>query len=55
MLSITEASRVVGISRAGMYKLVKSSTTGLPVVHIGTRLLVPRDQLFEWIDKQIKH
>lgn len=54
MLTITETSRVLGISRAATYQLAKSSTSTLPVLHIGTRLMVPRDSLLEWIATQTK-
>lgn len=54
MLTITEASKVLGISRSKTYQLVKS-ISDFPVLTLGKRLMVPRDQLLTWIDKHLKH
>lgn len=54
MLTITEASKVLGISRSKTYQLVKS-ISDFPVLPLGKRLMVPRDQLLAWIDKHLKH
>lgn len=50
MLSVMELSEFLGISKSGAYELVK--TKGFPVVKIGARVLIPKDKLIEWIDKQ---
>ena len=39
---------VLGISRAGAYELVHSE--GFPALKIGSRIVVPKDKLREWID-----
>ena len=39
---------VLGISRAGAYELVHSE--GFPTLKIGSRIVVPKDKLREWID-----
>jgi excisionase family DNA binding protein len=41
--TVDEAARMLGISRASAFQAVHAG--GLPVVRIGRRLLVPRNQL----------
>ena len=52
MLSVPEMAAALGISRAGAYELARSE--GFPALRIGTRILVPKDKLQEWVDKQIE-
>ena len=47
MLSVPELTDVLGISRASAYELVKSK--GFPVLHIGNRIVIPKDELIAWI------
>ena len=47
MLSVPDLTEVLGISRAGAYELVKSE--GFPSLHIGNRVLVPKEALIAWI------
>lgn len=53
MLSVPELASVLGISRAGVYELVKEK--GFPSLTIGSRILVPRDKLIAWIDTKSSH
>ena len=50
MLSVPEMSAALGISRAGAYELARSE--GFPALRIGTRIVIPKDKLQEWVDKQ---
>ena len=50
MLSVPEMGAALGISRAGAYELARSE--GFPALRIGTRILIPKDKLQEWVDKQ---
>ena len=43
-----QVAAVLGISRAGAYELVHSE--GSPALKIGSRIVVPKDKLREWID-----
>ena len=52
MLSVPEMAAALGISRAGAYELARSE--GFPALRIGTRIVVPKDKLQEWVDKQIE-
>ena len=47
MLFVPDLVDVLGISRAGAYELVKSE--GFPSLHIGNRVLVPKEELIAWI------
>ena len=49
-LTVPEVGEVLGISRAKAYDLARRE--GFPSMRIGTRILVPRDKLIRWIDKQ---
>lgn len=48
MLKVVQVATVLGISRAGAYELVHSD--GFPALKIGSRIVVPKDKLWEWID-----
>ena len=50
MLSVPEMAAALGISRAGAYELSRSE--GFPALRIGTRIVIPKDKLQEWVDKQ---
>ena len=50
-LSAEEVAQVLGISRAGAYTLMHSK--GFPVLQVGKRMVVPKDKLLDWIEKQI--
>ena len=52
MLSVPDLTEALGISRAGAYELVKSE--GFPTLHIGNRILVPKDELIAWIKRSTK-
>ena len=48
MLNVVQVAAVLGISRAGAYELVHSED--FPTLKIGSRIVVPKDKLREWID-----
>ena len=49
-LSVEQLAALLGISRAGAYTYVHSD--GFPVLRLGKRMLIPRDQLIAWLDAQ---
>ena len=49
MLSVPDLTAVLGFSRAGAYELVKSE--GFPSLHIGNRILIPKEELIAWIKR----
>ena len=51
MLSVPEMAAAPGISRAGAYELARSE--GFPALRIGTRIVIPKDELWEWIKRNI--
>ena len=48
MLNVVQVAAVLASSRAGAYELVHSE--GFPALKIGSRIVVPKDKLWEWID-----
>ena len=51
MLSVPEMAAAMGNSRAGAYELARSE--GLPALRIGTRIVIPKDELREWIKRNM--
>ena len=51
MLSVQDVARVLGISRAGAYELVKSE--GFPAMNIGNRIIVPKEDFILWVKQKI--
>ena len=51
MLSVPDLTDALGISRARAYELVKSE--GFPALHIGNRILIPKEELIAWIKDNI--
>ena len=50
-LSAEDVAKVLGISRANAYNLMRSK--GFPTLKIGKRMSVPKHKLIEWIDAQM--
>lgn len=51
MLSVPEIASVLGISRAASYELARSKD--FPSLRIGTRIVVPKDQFIEWVNRKV--
>ena len=49
-LSANQVAQVLGISRANAYTLMHSK--GFPTVQIGKRMVVPKNKLIEWMERQ---
>ena len=49
MLSVPEMAAALGIS--GAYELARSE--GFPALRIGTRIVIPKDELREWIKRNM--
>jgi len=49
VLNATQLSEILGISRAGAYNLMHRED--FPTLQIGKRMLVPRDKLMVWIER----
>ncbi|RQD68655.1 MAG: DNA-binding protein [Tindallia sp. MSAO_Bac2] len=49
-ITVGEVAEVLGISRTGAYEVVKSE--GFPCLKVGRRLLIPRDQFINWIERK---
>ena len=50
MLNAEIAKDVLGISISSAYELMRRKD--IPSVHIGNRMIVPKDKLREWIGKE---
>ena len=54
MLTVDEVANVLGVSRATAYELVHA-VDGCPHVHIGKRIIMPRDALITRLRKSLWH
>lgn len=50
-LCADEVAKVLGISRAGAYTLMRSA--GFPTLYIGKRMVVPKHKLLAWVEEHI--
>lgn len=50
MMNMTDVAAVLGISRAGAYKLAHDSR--FPAFQIGKRIVVSREKFLDWLDRQ---
>ena len=50
-INVATVSKVLGISASSGYELMHEKD--FPSIKIGSRILVPRDKLKEWLDKKI--
>ena len=50
-LNAKMVAQVLGISMAGTYELLHQKD--FPVVKIGSRLVVPKEKLLAWVEKQV--
>ena len=53
MLSVNQAAEVLGISNVSLYKLIEKDKS-FPVVKLGRRKSIPKEQLKKWIDEKSK-
>ena len=51
MLSVSQVADVLGIGRTNAYELVKEK--GFPSLKIGSRIVIPRDKLIQWIEEKV--
>ena len=52
MLSVTDMAKFLGISRTNAYKLIH--TADFPKIQLGKRIVIPKDKLLEWLNRQMK-
>ena len=50
MMNMTDVATVLGISRAGAYKLAHDSS--FPAFQIGRRVIVSCEKFLDWLDRQ---
>ena len=50
-LSVEEAGKLLGVSRQVAYQLIHRPD--FPTLQIGRRVLIPKKQLEEWMDRQV--
>ena len=50
-LNADDVAAVLGISRANAYTLMHSKD--FPTIQIGKRMVVPKDKLLAWMEKQL--
>lgn len=52
MLNAKQIASLFGISISSAYELMRED--GFPSIRIGNRLIVPKDKLVGWIERQVK-
>lgn len=52
-MSVPQAAEVLGISAVSLYKLIQNDKS-FPVISIGRRKTVPKEQLKVWINSNCK-
>ena len=50
-LTAADIAAVLSISLGGAYMLLHSK--GFPTLHIGRRMVAPRERFLEWLDEQL--
>ena len=50
-VSVSVLAQLFGISQSSCYELMHEK--GFPSLRIGSRIVIPRDKLIEWIDSRI--
>ena len=53
IMSVPQAAEVLGISAVSLYKLIQNDKS-FPVISIGRRKTVPKEQLKVWINSNCK-
>jgi predicted DNA-binding transcriptional regulator AlpA len=51
-LNAQQVADILGIAKNSAYTLMHSE--GFPTLHIGKRLLVPKEKLLQWMDDQLE-
>ena len=52
MLSANDLLEIFPISRSGIYDLLREP--GFPCIHLGRRIIVPRDAMIEWLENRLQ-
>lgn len=51
-LNAQQVADLLGIAKNSAYTLMHSE--GFPTLHIGRRLVVPKEKLLQWMDEQLE-
>lgn len=51
-LNARQVAEILGVARNTAYTLMHSE--GFPTLHVGRRLLVPKDKLLQWMDDHLE-
>ena len=51
-LNAQQVADLLGIAKNSVYTLMHSE--GFPTLHIGRRLVVPKEKLLQWMDEQLE-
>ena len=51
-LNANQVAEILGVARNTAYTLMHSE--GFPTMHVGRRLLVPKEKLLQWMDDQLE-
>ncbi len=51
-LSVEQAAEVLSISNVSLYKIIKKDST-FPAINMGRRIVIPKDNLKDWINNKV--
>ena len=49
-LNASMVAKILGISTSSAYELMHEK--GFPVIHIGSRMVVPKEKFIDWVEKK---
>ena len=49
-LNASMVAKILGISTSSAYELMHEK--GFPVIHIGSRMVVPKEKFMDWVEKK---
>lgn len=53
VITVAEAASILGVSARAIYALVREPYTNFPSMRLGMRILIPRKQFNEWLQREL--
>ncbi len=52
-ITVEQAGKMLGVSRATIYKVATEKINGFPSFYIGRKILVHKEKFKQWLDDQV--